>query len=109
MTKIVETTFIAGGEEYAFNVYSIDTQFNDISAVYMFTKRTVSNGKGSHFVLYIGETGELGERIKNHEKWPCVIEQGCNCICVHSVNGKESRKAIETAFLDEHETPCNDQ
>ena len=109
MTKIADATFSAGGKEYAFAAYSADTRFNDVSAVYIFTKRTVVEGKGRHSFLYIGETGELGERISNHEKWRCVNEQGCNCICVHLVSGEKNRKAIEAVFLDENETPCNDQ
>ena len=109
MTKIADASFSAGGKKYAFTAYSTDTGFNDVSAVYIFTKRTVSRSKGSHSFLYVGETGELGQRISNHEKWPCVIEEGCNCICVHLVNGGKNRKAIETALLDENETPCNDQ
>ena len=109
MGKIAEATFSAGGKDYSFNAYSTDTSFKDISAVYIFTKRTVSNGKGSHSFLYIGETGELGTRIKNHEKWDCVNAFGCNCICVHSVSGDQNRLAIEKAFRNEHQTPCNGQ
>ena len=108
MTKIAAATFSAGGKEYAFTAYSADSQFNDVSAIYIFTKRTVIDGKGRHAFLYIGETEELGERISKHEKWPCVVDEGCNCICVHLVTGKQNRQAIESAFLEEHDTPCND-
>ena len=107
MTKIAEASFSAGGEKYAFTAYSTDTRFNDVSAVYIFTKRTVSEGRGSHLFLYIGETGELGKRITDHEIWQCVNEHGCNCICVHLVNGERNRKAIESAFLGENVTACN--
>lgn len=108
MGEIANVTFSADGEEYDFIAYSIDTQFeDDASAVYIFTKRTVRDGKGSHSLLYIGETGELGVRIEDHEKWPCVKAEGCNCICVHFVNGKANRKAIEKAFLDKYDPPCN--
>ena len=107
MTKLAEASFTAGGKKYAFTAYSTDTHFNDVSAVYIFTKRTVIDGKGTHSFLYIGETGELGRRISAHEKWQCVNEQGCNCICVHLVSGEKKRKATEAAFLNENETPCN--
>ena len=109
MTRIADASFAASGNMYAFTAYSLDTRFNDVSAVYIFTKRTVNEGKGSHTFLYVGETGELGKRISNHEKRYCVIQHGCNCICVHLVSGKNNRKAIEAAFLDENVTPCNDQ
>ncbi|MYB37578.1 MAG: GIY-YIG nuclease family protein [Gammaproteobacteria bacterium] len=80
-----------------------------MSAVYIFTKRTVKDGKGSHLFLYIGETKELGTRIWNHEKWDCVNSHGCNCICVHSVPSDQARMNMETAFRNAHDTPCNDQ
>ncbi len=108
MTKIADASFSAGGKMYAFSAYSADTRFNDVSAVYIFTKRIVVEGKGSHSFLYIGETGELGKRIARHEKWECVNEEGCNCICVHLVSGEKNRRAIEAAFLQENAPPCND-
>ena len=109
MAKLANATFSAGGSQYSFTAYSADTSFNDVSAVYIFTKRTVNEGKGSHSFLYIGETRELGTRIANHEKWACVNNYGCNCICVHRVEGEQARLDIETAFRNAHETPCNDQ
>ena len=90
MAELADATFSAGGSKYSFKAYSTDTSFNDVSAVYIFTKRTVKDGKGSHSLLYIGETGELGTRIANHEKWDCVNSNGCNCICVHRVKGGAS-------------------
>lgn len=108
MAKIANVTFTLNGEKYAFKVYNSDVSFNDVSCVYIFTKRTVKNGRGNHELLYIGETGELGTRIANHEKWDCVDRHGCNCICAQRVDGKNARLDIESAFLDAYETPCND-
>ena len=109
MGKVADATFSAGGKKYQFTAYSTDTAFSDVSAVYIFTKRTVHNNKGSHGFLYIGESGELCSRISEHEKWDCVNEHGCNCICVHRVSGSATRRAIEKAFRDQWDTPCNDQ
>ena len=109
MGKITEATFVVGGKNYTFNVYSTDTSFIDVSAVYLFTKRTVSSGKGSHSPLYVGETTELGSRIQSHEKWDCVNAHGCNRICVRRVSGAQSRRAIEKALRDKYSPPCNDQ
>ena len=109
MAKLADATFSAGGTEYSFTAYSADTSFKDVSAVYIFTKRSVKDGKGSHSFLYIGETGELGTRIANHEKWECVNNHGCNCICVHRVEETRARLDIETSFLNANETPCNDR
>ena len=107
MSEISKATFSANGSKYPFTAYSTDTSFKDVSAVYIFTRRTVNEGKGRHSFLYIGETGELGTRISGHEKWECVNDHGCNCICVHPVKGKQVRRDIEAEFLNSHSTPCN--
>lgn len=108
--KIANATFSASRKNYSFTVYSSDTRFRDVSAVYIFTKRTVkSNGKVTHKFLYIGESGELGTRIANHDKWHCVNHYDCNCICVLRVDDSHNRRNIEKVFRNEHETPCNDQ
>lgn len=109
MAKIAEATFSAHGSKYTFNVHGADTSFKDVGAVYIFTQRTVKNGKGTHSFLYIGETGELGTRIANHEKWACVNANGCNCICVHRVDDEGARLIIEAALRNSNPTPCNDQ
>ena len=94
MGKIADATFSAGGQEYAFGAYSTDTSFKDISAVYIFTKRTVNNGTGSHSFLYIGETSKLGSRIENHEKWGCVNSIRLQLyLCTRS--GKRSKSSCD--------------
>ncbi len=110
MAKIATGAFTGNsGEKYSFKVYEADSEFKDISAVYIFTKRTVKDGKGSHDFLYIGESDELGTRIADHEKWDCVSRHGCNCICVHTIDGDDARVAAETDLRNGNSTPCNDQ
>lgn len=106
MAKIGDVTFRgASGTDYAFVAYSTDTNFNDVSAVYAFTKRTIRDGRGSHSMLYIGETGELGTRIAGHEKWDCVRRYDCNCVCVHTVGTKQLREAAERDLLASNLNP----
>ena len=108
MSKIADATFAgASGTKYGFTAYTTDTDFENIGAVYIFTKRTVPNGKGSHKFLYIGETGELKDRISDHEKWPCVERNDCNAICVHAEGDGAERLKIEKDLLDDSNTPCN--
>lgn len=109
MSKLSTATFSGKKGKYEFTVYTADTNFKDVGAVYIFTKRTVSKGNGTHDFLYIGETGELGTRIPNHEKWPCVKKNGCNCICVHNESSEKKRLEIEKDLRDAKSTPCNDQ
>ena len=110
MAKICDVIFTgASGTKYTFEVYAADTTFNDVSAVYVLTKRTIVNGQGSHTMLYIGESKKLGRRLSDHEKWSCVNPLGCNCVCILLVADEETRMAIEQDLRDGNSTPCNDQ
>ena len=110
MSKIADATFSGQDAKYAFEVYPLDTTFNAIGAVYVFTKRTMdSSGKGSHTFIYIGQTDSLADRIPNHEKWPCIKQNGANCICVHRDDNEQSRLSKETDLCAANSTPCNDQ
>lgn len=112
MAKIANATFNGQKDKYRFEVYPTNTTFSAVGAVYIFTKRVVDpsgSGKGTHTLLYIGETESLVERIPNHEKWDCVTPLGANCICVHRDDNQQSRAAKETDLLAANTTPCNDQ
>ena len=111
MGKIADATFKGRFGVYAFEVYTTDTIFNSVGAVYIFSKRTPSPGGGStHTFLYIGQTRSLKERISpNHKKWHCVRNYGVNCICVHRDNDANSRLHKEIDLLSVNKTPCNTQ
>jgi len=112
MSKIGTAVFYGqSGTGYEFEVFTSDTNFNNVSAVYIFTRRTLdSEGQGVHAMLYIGETEELGNRIANHEKWPCVDGHNCNCICIHQEPDENTRLTKETDLRHAYpDTPCNDQ
>ncbi|MCY4445471.1 MAG: GIY-YIG nuclease family protein [Rhodobacteraceae bacterium] len=86
---------------YEFTEYSIEQTFNDVSAVYIFTDI-------EHNPLYIGETDELGTRIRNHEKLNCVNSLGCAFICIRQ-EGKVNRESIEKKLINYYKPHCNDQ
>jgi hypothetical protein len=110
MEKISDATFKGKFGTYAFEVYTTDTVFNSVGAVYIFSKRTPgSDGTHKHIFLYIGQTHSLNERIPNHEKWYCVRNYGVNCICVHRDNDANSRLHKEIDLLSVNKTPCNAQ
>ncbi len=110
MTKIANATFKGAKGEYSFEVYPANQTFNSVGAVYIFTKRVVgADGKGTHTLLYIGETGDLSARIPAHEKWPCAKRNGVNCICVHRDDGERSRLLKEADLRAGNTTPCNEQ
>ncbi len=110
MAKIADATFDGKSGRYSFEVYPINTTFNSVGAVYIFTKRVVdASGKGSHELLYIGETESLADRIPNHEKWRTARDHGANCICVHRDDNGKSRLNKETDLRAASLTPCNNQ
>jgi predicted GIY-YIG superfamily endonuclease len=110
MGKIADATFEGKFGTYAFEIYTTDTIFNSVGAVYIFSKRDVNlDGSGKHSFLYIGQTHSLKERIPNHEKWHCVRSYGTNCICVHRDNDANSRLRKEIDLRAVNKTPCNAQ
>jgi hypothetical protein len=110
MPKTADVTFDgASGAKYQFAVYTLDTKFNNIGAVYGFTQRTIDAvAKEWHALLYIGETGDLADRIANHEKWLCVSQHGVNRICAHPDGDAQSWLQKEADLVKNNDTPCND-
>ena len=97
------------GSTYDFTVYPINSSFQNFGAVYVFTKEyNDSQGTTRYRPLYIGRTGELGDRINGHEKWGCVNENGANSICVYWESSATQRRQIETDLLNNYTTPCNE-
>ena len=85
-------TFVgASKKRYSFTAYTTDTSFNDVGAVYIFTRRVWEDNTYKYVFLYVGETEELGTRIRNHEKWDCVNRHNCNSICVHREENSSER------------------
>ncbi len=106
MGQIGTVTFTgASGKTYTFTAYTLDTTFNEVGAVYIFTKQE----NRAYTPLYIGRTNNLKQRISNHEKWPCVRRYGVNSICVLVESSALSRLQIESDLLDMGNPPCNDQ
>lgn len=100
------------GMQYQFDIYPKNAKFDNDSAVYIFCKRHTSGFQVIFSPLYIGETGELGARIANHEKWDCVLSHDCTHICVMQVTGKNAerdRLAVEKDLRHNYDTPCNEQ
>lgn len=108
MGKIADATFKGETGTYNFGVYTTDTVFIDVGAIYIFSKRVVdSDGRGRHTFLYIGQTSSLEDRIPYHDKWPCAQANGVNCICVHQDDDTNSRLKKEQDLLAVSTPQCN--
>jgi len=111
MAKIGTMTLTGkSGKSYEFAVYSRDTSFKELGAVYLQSKRTVkAKGGGSHEFIYIGETGDLSKRPLNHERKPCFDKHGSNCVSIYLESNEQKRLDIETDLRRAYDPPCNRQ
>ena len=96
------------GTPKPFNVYSLDTNFNEIPAVYVITNRHKSNDKYSHTFIYFGQTDNLKERLENHHKQNCFDVHNANAICIHQESSEKKRLTIESDLIKAKNPPCND-
>lgn len=78
----------ASGNIYSFIALAEDTEFNDVGAVYIFTKRHARN---RYDFLYVGETESLESKIPSHDEWPWLSCLGVNSICIHRDDNKITR------------------
>lgn len=98
------------GKEYLFTLYSTEHAFSlKKGGVYLFSKRTLKENKGTHTVLYYGKANVFNERLDNHEKWEKALKSGCNCIGILETDSEEKSLEIEKDILLNNNTPLNVQ
>jgi hypothetical protein len=108
MTKIAHASFEgASGTNYFFETFSLDHEFENVRGVFIFSKRTYIKRRGTHKLLYIGQTEELAKSVRALEKWPCLKAHGANCICVLQESDKAARLNIESDLIKADNPPCN--
>lgn len=96
-------------EKYDFDVYPINTNFRSIGAVYYISKRIEkSDGTVSHEAIYIGQTGNISERLENHNKEDCFNRYDVNCISIHRKDNESDRFSVEADLIRAYNPPCNE-
>ncbi len=99
----------ASGQTYDFEVYSYDSDFSALGAVYAITRRTQKNdGDYSHTVIYIGETGDLSTRFDGRHKEDCFVQHNANCTCIHLDDNEDFRLTEEADLIANYNPRCND-
>ena len=103
------TLFLKGksGTSYPFVVYSLDSNFSKIPAVYVVTDRHKNEESYSHNIIYIGQTDNLKERFENHHKQNCFDKHNANVLCIHQESSEKKRLTIETDLIEVKNAPCN--
>lgn len=88
------------------------TDFINHAAVYVILCR---HSDANYEAVYIGETGQLGTRLSNHERAACW-KRSCNgslYVAVLSTPSDrytaDNRRAIEKELRDKYDPPCNRQ
>lgn len=107
MSKVGDVSFLGSSRAiYKFGVYTLDTNFTDIGAVYVFSG---TNAKGQHQPLYVGATGELGNHIQSHNQWPRIRQDGVKHICVRIDKSESSRNSTTSDLIAYYNPPCNSE
>ncbi len=104
MAKIADLTLKGvSGNSYTFEVFPMGTSFNAIGGVYYISKRVNRN----HTNIYVGQTGDLSERFKNHHKANCFLKHNANCISVYRCDSEDRRLLVEQDLIAGLNPPCN--
>ena len=91
-------------KEYKFNLYTKETYFNPVKAVYIISNREYN---WTHNIVYIWQTENLKERLNNHDRKNCFIRNNYNCIWVLQIKNNKFRTNIENDLLKAINTKCN--
>ncbi len=93
---------------YDFEVFSLDAELKDGSAIYVISKRvTDKRGKGHHKFVCIGQTESLLGDLKKHKKDKCIKQYKANVICLLREENEKNRLKIETDLREAHTIVCN--
>jgi predicted GIY-YIG superfamily endonuclease len=98
------------GEIYSFNVYPINSSFNEVECVYLYTKPVDTLWQ----CIYVGQTEHLATRLNEHENGDedsdkCIRRSGATHIHVHRESSKSTRIDIETDLRSKYRWSCNMQ
>ena len=96
------------GTVYPYDVFQLNTSWNDVPGNYIFAKR---NSSGNWVPLYIGETVSLKNRLtplSGHENWPCASRNGATHIHAHSSSPSlATRRSEESDLISRFQPACN--
>jgi hypothetical protein len=98
----------ASGRKYKYWVFPISQiespGFEKAPGNYIFAKHIGQ----SAYPIYVGQTGDLGERFGDHHKMPCIRRNGATHIHAHKSSFDEDvRKAEERDLIAGCNPPCN--
>ena len=94
----------ASGTAYLYDVYDINTNWDDSGANYIFANLS---SPIEWTPVYIGQTRSLRDRLPNDNELPCIRRNGGSHVHIHHNSSEQTRLAEEKDLLARHQTPCN--
>ena len=91
------------GAKYVFELYEWGTSFNAVPGVYTVLRRDTDG----YAVIYVGQTGDLSERLEDHHKAWCFDRHRRSHIGVRQDSAEKSRLATEADLIANYRPPCN--
>lgn len=105
MSKTAQETIDWGG--YTFNVYSPQTDWNDVPGVYIFTG---VNEQNQWVAYYVGESESFKTRpVKGHERWDEAVALGATHVHARGINDESTRLSVEAELIAAYRPPLNTQ
>jgi hypothetical protein len=94
-------------DRYDFKVFPLDNDFEDVSAIYIISRRKIDRQKkGHHALVCIGQTDSVSGEIKRH-KLKCIKRHNANVISVLPEADAKKRLKIEEDLKSAHAIACN--
>lgn len=97
------------GNDYAFGVHAIGTNYKALGGVYCFAGIT----NGAWNIAYIGETDSLKRRLTDdlnaHHRYQCATRNGATHFFTRLVSDAEERLRVEASLRRRYDPPCNRQ
>lgn len=108
MAKISNALFKGGsGEQYRFEVYTLDTVFRSgVGGIYVFARRYKLGEGFTLDPIYINIKDDFSTLVGYHPKQTCIEQQGGNCKCIYTTDDDDRKEYIMADLLDFYQPPC---
>ena len=95
----------ASGTPYTYDLVPIGSALPAVEGNYVVCRR---NGNDRYSAIYAGETGDLSERLADHNKADCFKRHRATHVS-YRVNyaGVDARRAEEKDIIGKYAPPCN--
>ena len=104
---ISSAVFRGRKDRYDFKVFPLDNDFEDVSAIYVISRRKIDRQKkGHHALVCIGQTDSVLGELKRHKN-KCIKKYNANVISILPEANEKKRIKIEEDLRAAHTIACN--